>query len=339
MADGKSDKSKHILLVVRISVVVVGLTLAAIWVFKESIWADLKGAFARMDLWVFACVFAVFCLSQLLVSVRWWLLLRTQAIFISFGAALRLYLLGWFYNNVMPGSVGGDLVRIWYVAKHTEKKFEAGLSVLVDRVIGLISTLIIALFFYVAFMRSENMSFAGQSSPLFGYWWVAVLGVLAVFGGLSAHRRGRALLGRLWSSGSGAFKRLVAAGRLYGRNPLMLLAVFALTVVLQIATITGFWFLGSNIGIEVGVKYYYVFFTLVWVIGAVPISIAGAGVVEGALVVLFVTIADVPKADAMALALLQRFIWLLASLPGALIHLTGAHLPKDFSVDCENSGR
>ena len=119
----------------------------------------------------------------------------------------------------------------------------------------------------------------------------------------------------------------------------MILVVFAMTVALQIATITGFWFLGSNIGIEVGVKYYYVIFTLVWVVGAIPISIAGAGVVEGTLVVLFVSIAGVPKADAMALALLQRFIWLLASLPGALIHLMGAHLPKDFSVDCENSGK
>lgn len=100
---------------------------------------------------------------------------------------------------------------------------------------------------------------------------------------------------------------------------------------MQIGTITGFWFLGRNIGIETSIKYYYVFFTLVWVIGAVPVSVAGAFVVEGVLAVLFVTMAHVPEADAGALALLQRFVWLLASLPGAVIHLMGAHLPKDFS--------
>jgi len=37
--------------------------------------------------------------------------------------------------------------------------------------------------------------------------------------------------------------------------------------------------------------------------------------------------------EALALALCQRFIMLFASLPGALIHMIGAHLPKDFFVD------
>jgi hypothetical protein len=67
------------------------------------------------------------------------------------------------------------------------------------------------------------------------------------------------------------------------------------------------------------------------------VSIGGAVVIEGMLVWLFVNFAGVAEADAMALALCQRFIWILASLPGAVIHLIGAHLPKNFSVDCDNS--
>jgi uncharacterized membrane protein YbhN (UPF0104 family) len=166
-----------------------------------------------------------------------------------------------------------------------------------------------------------------------------LLAVAAAVAGLSVCQRGRVLLGRLWSRVREIWKKLASAGRLYGRKPLTIFVAFALTVVLQVTNITGFWFLGRNIGIEASIKYYYVFFTLVWVIGAVPVSIGGAVVVESALAALFVKMAGVPEADAMALALLQRFIWLLASLPGALIHLTGAHLPKDFSVDCESSGK
>lgn len=337
VADGKSDKKKHILLVVRISVVVVGLALAAIWVFRERMWTDLTGAFGMMDFWVFACVFAVFLVSQLVVVLRWWLLLQTQGVHIGFWAAVRLYFLGWFYNNIMPGSVGGDLIRIWYVTKHTEKKFEAGLSVFVDRIIGLLSTLVIALFFYVIFLRSEELS--SEPKEISKYWWVVLL-VFGVFLGLlSGFQRGRSLLVKVWGGVLRVWEKLVSAGKLYGRRPLTILAAFGLTVALQIVTITGFWFLGRNIGIEASIKYYYVFFTLVWVVGAIPFSIAGAGVVELALVGLFVEVAGVPEAKAMALALLQRFTWLLASLPGALIHLTGAHLPKDFSIDCEVSGK
>jgi hypothetical protein len=56
-------------------------------------------------------------------------------------------------------------------------------------------------------------------------------------------------------------------------------------------------------------------------------------VVEGTLFYLFVNFAGVEKEAALALVLCQRIVWMLASLPGAVIHLVGAHLPKDFFVD------
>ena len=124
---------------------------------------------------------------------------------------------------------------------------------------------------------------------------------------------------------------------IYCRKPLAILAAFGLTILLQLLTITGFWLLGRNMGIEAGIEYYYVFFTLTWVLGAVPVSIAGAVVVEGTLAYLFITFAGVAKDAASALALCQRAVWMLASLPGAAIHLIGAHLPKDFFIDYEKS--
>jgi uncharacterized membrane protein YbhN (UPF0104 family) len=98
-------------------------------------------------------------------------------------------------------------------------------------------------------------------------------------------------------------------------------------------TITGFWFLGRNLGIAADLRYYYVFFTLTWVLGTLPVSIGGAVVVEGTLAYLFIRYASVEAEAALALVLCQRIIWILASLPGAVIHLVGAHLPKDFFVD------
>jgi uncharacterized membrane protein YbhN (UPF0104 family) len=112
-------------------------------------------------------------------------------------------------------------------------------------------------------------------------------------------------------------------------------------------TITAFWLLGRNMGIQADIKYYYVFFTLTWVLGAVPVSIGGAVVVEGMLTYLFSTFAGVAEEAAFALALCQRAVWMLASLPGAAIHLIGAHLPesskrslestKDFIIDSKKT--
>ena len=126
------------------------------------------------------------------------------------------------------------------------------------------------------------------------------------------------------------FKKAVL---LYCKKPLILLIAFGLTVFLQLMAITGFWFVGRNLGITVSIKYYYVFFTLTWALGAVPVSIGGAVVIEGMLVFLFSKFTGVEQEAALALALCQRIVWMLSSLPGAVIHLVGAHLPIETTAE------
>ena len=348
LPEGKVKRSKYVFLILRILVVVVGITWAVIWVSRGQRWSNLASIFLRMNLGIFAVALGIFVIGQVMVGFRWWLLLRTQSIYINFWAAVRLHFLGLFYNNFMPSSVGGDLLRAWYVTKHTEKRFEAALSVFVDRAIGLLSTLVIALFFYLLFMQTQTdtVTFTGQSrffAFLADYqrFLFYMLGALViVFCLLLLHKRGRNLLRRAWSqiriNIATVFKKLKDAIYIYCSKPLVILEVFGLTVFLQILTITGFWFLGVNLGITASIKYYYVFFTLTWVLGAVPVSIGGAVVVEGLLAYLFIHFARVEAEAALALALCQRIVWMIASLPGAAIHLIGAHLPKDFFIDYKN---
>ena len=166
--------------------------------------------------------------------------------------------------------------------------------------------------------------------------WVFVA-IALIFCTLLLHKRSRAILAKAWLYiGAHSMRMIVKlkdASVLYCSKPLTILVVFGLTVFLQLTIITGFWFLGLNLGIEASVKYYYVFFTLTWVLGAVPVSIGGAGVIEFALVTLFMRYAGTPEPAALAIALSQRAVWMITSLPGAVIYLRGVHLPKDFSID------
>ncbi len=351
MPDGEAKKRKKIFAFVRIVVVVVGITWGVVWLNREVGWNNLAETFLRINLGVFAVALGIFAIGQVIVALRWWLLLRSQSIFIDFLAAVRLHFLGLFYNNFMPSSVGGDLVRAWYVTRHTDKRFEAALSVFVDRAIGLLSTLIIAAFFYTLFLQGPNdIAVASDKrrgaflSSAAEYKWLligACVLLAAVFCSLLLHARGRALLNKAWihirKLGSSGITKLKDAIVIYCSKPLTILLVFCLTVFLQILTITGFWFLGLNLGVEASIKYYYVFFTLTWVLGAVPVSIGGAVVVEGTLAYMFIHFANVGKDAASALALCQRAVWMLTSLAGAVIHLFGAHLPKDFFIDYEKT--
>lgn len=345
MPETRTQRSKCVFLFLRILVVAAGIAWAVFWVSREQRWGNLTATFRRMNMGAFALALALFVISQGVIGFRWWLLLKSQSIFIDLWAVVRLYLLGWFYNNFMPSSVGGDLIRAWYVTRHTDKRFEAVLSVFVDRAIGLFSTLIIAAFFYLLFLAGQGhgVELAGPRNPLTLLTRHKLI-VISVFLGAAAvlcvllwHGRTRQMLKNVWlgvrTRGRMAAAKLRSATIVYCKKPLTILAAFVLTVGMQIVVITGFWILGVSMGIDASVKYYYVFFTLMWVVAALPVSIGGAVVMEGGLAYLFVHLAGVEPEAALALALCQRVVWMIASVPGALIHLIGAHLPKDFSVD------
>ncbi|MEN6334334.1 MAG: lysylphosphatidylglycerol synthase transmembrane domain-containing protein [Phycisphaerales bacterium] len=330
---------------------IVVATAAIIWVFRDQDWRELAAVFRRISPGWFAFSLAVFVVAQVVIGLRWWLLLRIQSIHIPLSAAIRLYFLGLFYNNVMPGAVGGDLLKAWYVTKHTDKKLAGVLSVFADRVIGLIVLLLMAVATYGMFVRGRltRGDAPRQTNPKGGLssWEQAILWGLAagvaVLAVLLIHPAGRAKLwaiaAKAWRKGLellGETKQVVVV---YCSKPGTLSLVVLLTVFSQVTVILAFWLLGRNLGMEAGLRYYLVVFPVMWVVAAVPVSIAGLGVFEAGMVEMFGFLAGVPAEQALALAFCQRFVWVLASLPGGLVHLLGAHLPReDISVDCEETG-
>ncbi len=337
----RSKKLKHVSIVIRTSVAVVAL----VWVFRGQDWNQLVATFANLNPWYFILALGVFTVTQILIGLRWWLLMRAQRIYVGFWAVVRLHFLGLFYNNFMPGSVGGDFLKAWYVTKHTEKKLQGALSVFVDRLIGLLIMLAMAILGYLLFMRGKAGALSSQPSnslfeSVFAYRWVLIwlfVGIGVVIGAFSFNRKGRRMMDKLWaqvsSHGVIAIRKVRESIGIYCSKPLTVLTAFALTILIQSTVITAFWLLGQNLKMAADAQHYFVFFPLTWVAAALPVSIAGMGILEGGLRELFTRFTDTGAEQVVALALCQRFIWMLASLPGAVIHLCGAHLPKDFSID------
>ena len=77
----------------------------------------------------------------LLGTWRWWLLVTGAGLECGFLKAVRLQLVGFFFNTAMPGAIGGDIVKAIYIVRdqtHQGGKTPALLSVILDRVVGLI---------------------------------------------------------------------------------------------------------------------------------------------------------------------------------------------------------
>ena len=221
-----------------------------------------------------------------------------------------------------------------------------------DRLIGLVALVLMAIATYLMFVRGQIVRDAGEetrparreafrASRTCDFWTAVAAAVVVLTNPAdSPPRPGEA------SAGCGACLAQglgTAAGDEGGRGHLLVAALDArvgvrLTIFSQSTVILAFWLLGRNLGIQGGLTHYFVVFPVMWVVSAVPVSIAGLGVFEAGMVEIFGLLAGVPAEQAMVLALCQRFVWVLASLPGGLIHLVGAHLPREeISVDCKET--
>jgi glycosyltransferase 2 family protein len=78
-----------------------------------------------------------FSFALVLTLVRWFVLVRAQGLPFRFPDALRLGLIGFFFNTFLPGSVGGDIIKAAFLAREQSRRTVAVATVIMDRVIAL----------------------------------------------------------------------------------------------------------------------------------------------------------------------------------------------------------
>lgn len=116
------------------------------WVFHDpgrraEMWAALRSAKVPWLLAGFACYGVV----EVLAAFRWHLLLRVQDIHLPRWRIGALFMMGIFFNTFMPGGTGGDVLKIYYLLKEVPTRKEGGLlSVLMDRIIGLLGLIVVS---------------------------------------------------------------------------------------------------------------------------------------------------------------------------------------------------
>ncbi len=112
--------------------------------------ADMANAIRGADLrWVLAAIGAA-ASSPLVGTVRWGLLLRAQGIVLSWMRVAQIYMIGTFFNLFLIGSTGGDAIKMFYALREKAargKRAGAILSVVIDRLLGLLALILIAIVF------------------------------------------------------------------------------------------------------------------------------------------------------------------------------------------------
>ncbi|MEZ5976799.1 MAG: lysylphosphatidylglycerol synthase transmembrane domain-containing protein [Planctomycetota bacterium] len=224
--------------------------------------------------WALACFFV----AMLFATTRWWRLLNRAGCRATWLAAFRLSYLGLFFNLVMPGLTGGDVVKaVLAVRENPARRSDALVSVVVDRLLGL---------FALAFLASVVVLFAEQYAPL--RFYVPIVMVLMLAGSLVyTSRRVRKLLrfDRLLEKLPMAerFKSLDAAVVSYKRQPTELLWAFLLSLGNHFWAIVGVMALGIAFGVpleRVGFFDYLAIVPVANMVSSIPITPSGWGLGE-----------------------------------------------------------
>lgn len=290
----------------------VSLALIGLIFYKMDL-ARFVGLMRQADLARLALALLLVIAAVVLSAYKWQRLLVVQGVDASLLRLTAFYFVGLFFNNFLPTSIGGDVVRIYDLARYTGRSAEAAASVISERVLASVALGLVAL---AGLLFSQGR--ANQFAALIGIFCVLLLLLLIAL--LTGRRWGPWVAQRLpdpWSLKSRARGFLSGISACVS-DPCALAWVILLSIGFQALVVLINHAIFQALGNQVSLAYCLLFIPIIMAISLLPISINGLGVREGAYVYFFGQI-GLSAAEAVAASLLFFILVALASLIGGVI--------------------
>ena len=270
--------------------------------------------------WMFAA-FAAAGLCEFFGILRWKLFLHMLHLDVRIGEVTRLFFIGAFFNQFLPGTTGGDLVRLLYLMRdHPGHRTAGFLSVAVDRLIALLVLVAMGL----GFAWSRSAWFA--SSIAVGYSMKVFAIVLLVMGvGLIASFivTRRHLIGRL-PARFPMRAQIVKLSKLWqlciANRRESLLGTFY-TVPMLLSYFSAFYFAGLAFTAKVTFLDMTSIMPLVTAVSSLPISLNGLGVREALFEKLLLQLCGVPEGTGLLISITGMCVYLVWALPGGIFYI------------------
>jgi len=289
------SKKKVLQLLMRLGVSGLALYLIFRGVDFSLLVREVRGA----RLWALALSLGCILINYVFSSYRWQALARVKGIRASLTKFVRLYFIGSFFNNFLPTSVGGDVVKAYRLAGTTDKKVGAVSSVFMERLTGV---LVLALISWGGFL-----------------YYFRLLAVLVSIGLLGLGAVG------LWLAPKVAklhptLLRFYSSVLSYREARAVLLKAVGISFIVQFFAIATQYLVFVALGIKVSYLYCLFVVPLISVASMAPISVNGLGIQDG-LYVFFFERVGVLSTEALAASFVYHTLRLASSLVGGVLYL------------------
>ncbi len=304
-----------------------------IFLLKSISWSQIWSAVLHLNLSI-ALVGLVVGLYTLMVSAyQWQCLLRGEQIRIDLTRLANLYLVGIAFNHFLPTSMGGDVVKVYYVAREGKNLSGSASAAIMARVTGLfgmllvafpalfiwhvsispqISVLLLSLSGFVLLMVSATFCLALFFTRFARTSWL--VGLISLL--LPSFLREKLVYSKILSKGIEIGNTLVASVK----KPAPMISSILFGVLFHLVSCLNYYSFGMALHMSVPLHFYFVAIPLVALIAFLPISINGFGLRESAMVFVFST-AHVPAVTALLLAVVMDMQMLFFGLVGICIYV------------------
>ncbi len=339
-------KRAHVLTIAKLAVAV---GLIAFVIHQAGGWESIEQALRNIDRNGWVKGLALILVANCLAMLRWHLLMRSVGLNSTPWIAVRLGFIGVFFNNVVPGLTGGDLVKAVYVTRENpSQRASAVISVAVDRIIGIVALALIA----AVVIPLDLERYSEIALGTYAFLGAAGLGA-AVALSRRLKAKLRALLGRGGEGGegrlTGALRKIDQAVSMYRDRMRVVAVALVMSVAVHLLIIVALSVFGNAIATgsldalskhpetfagtaeelveetaalerlaDVDLTAYCSIVPIIMIASAVPIAPAGWGVGEYLFARFFRTV-SVAESHALALSFTYRITTLLISLLGGLM--------------------
>lgn len=269
---------------------------------------------SMQPLWAAAAI-GVLMAQLLLTGIRWNFVGQLVGAQLALAQALRLVLIGQFFNQLLPSSIGGDAVRVWLASREGLPLGRVASSIFCDRAAGLVVVVLVA---------SLSMLLlpvvGGGHIPAVGglvNFLVAstVVGLLILL--LLGEKVAELLQGFRLSRPLGVLVRDI---RIVLFSNIRSIQIVGISTVVQVLMVLVVFFFAKGINADLDFAYGLVLVPIIMLVSMMPVSFAGWGLRESAMVIGlgFVGIAAV---DALAISVSVGLAQIVIGLPGGVFWL------------------
>lgn len=282
-----------------LTILLLALTLHAVGMANLG-----KGFLGLKDRYILVALAAQLA-STFIAAYRYRLIMGALEFREGLGFFVRSYFKGAFLNQTLPGSIGGDAARVLELGRLGYRKRDAFYGVFVDRIVGLAGLLLL------------NLLANNLAPDLLPRWLFDLINAISLAGiaGMFVLVRVRKLrrLERF-----GVLQPLLALSRQLRRayhSGQAILEQVGLSVLIHVLSILAMYALAHAVGMDIPFRVLMVVVPPVFLLTLLPVSLAGWGVREGAMVGIFMLLGE-HKAMVLSLSVLYGLTLILASLPG-----------------------